>query len=221
MTDTAAATDAIAEKRTGCRFRITKIAEITGFSVSTIENYIRQGMPVAKKGGPGKPALIDMAQLIHWLIKREREKFEDKEEVPEDGNYKNRKLAAQAKIVELEYAKLRGLLVETDAVTAVVTRMISDTRARLLGIPTKTAPQLTGRKTANEIKAILEDRIYEALNELSRIDPVDFIAPAMHGTMEAPAETDGESVGGPVSETESGKQRGTGAVEHGPGAVST
>lgn len=74
----------------------------------------------------------------------------------------------QASLAELEYEKALGNLVEKEEVIKVWSGMILSARARLLSIPSKVAPLLDGKDKA-ERKEILEQYIYEALNELAEM----------------------------------------------------
>ena len=201
-TDTTHAQDSKADKRTGYKYTITKLADVTGFSRTTIENYIAKGLPVAYKGLPGgNPTKIDTAVFITWLVRQERERvigeFKTDESVPL--NSKSRREAALAETAEISLARLKGELVPIEVVEEVVTKAITNSRARLLAIPTKVAPQLTAISRASVIKQILESNIYEALDELSRIDTADFVDKSVYVPLEPAAETDSQSVGGSES----------------------
>lgn len=74
----------------------------------------------------------------------------------------------QASLAELEYEKALGNLLEKEEVIRVWTGMILSARARLLSIPSKVAPLLDGKNKA-ERKEILERYVYEALNELAKM----------------------------------------------------
>ena len=77
--------------------------------------------------------------------------------------------AAQADLKELELAELRGELHRGEAVLKVWTENVSNTRSKLLAIPTKLAPKLIG-KDLQTTQARLKDAIYEALKELAEYD---------------------------------------------------
>ena len=203
-TDPTHAQDSKADKRTGYKYTIIKLADVTGFSRTTIENYIAKGLPVAYKGLPGgNPTKIDTAVFITWLVRQERERIDAEHKHDEVGSldFKDRRMAAQAESAEITLARLKGEIVSIDVVEEVVTNAITDSRARLLAIPTKVAPQLTAISRASVIKQILELAINEALNELSRIDPADYTDKTVYVPLEPAAETDSQSVGG--SETDS------------------
>lgn len=54
-------------------------------------------------------------------------------------------------------------------VERVMTRMLSDFRAKLLALPSKVAPVLIARKEIAVIQDIFQKEIYEALQEFSAV----------------------------------------------------
>lgn len=75
----------------------------------------------------------------------------------------------QADLSTLAYEKELGNLLEKNQVIHIWSAMIQASRSRFLSIPVKTAPLLEGL-TKQEIKKILEDVIYDALNELASME---------------------------------------------------
>ena len=76
----------------------------------------------------------------------------------------------QANRAALEAEQLAGSLIEIEAVANVVGEEYSNVRSRLLAIPSKAAPQVIGLSIA-AAKALLDDLIFEALDELTADDP--------------------------------------------------
>ena len=122
------------------------------------------------------------------------------EEVSGDDYHRHRArlYKARADAAEMEASLLRGKLHDAQRVEKVWTDMISSSRAKLLALPTKSAGKVKGLDDIAEIKAILEDHVHEALNELTNYDP-DRVAvepvPQDQPAVEAPAEADGEPMG--------------------------
>jgi phage terminase Nu1 subunit (DNA packaging protein) len=80
----------------------------------------------------------------------------------------------QADLVTLEYKKAIGELVDADEVSRIWIAMGQACRSRLLAIPAKLPPLLEGKNKV-ECHRILQDHIYEALDELSeRLADPDF-----------------------------------------------
>jgi len=76
----------------------------------------------------------------------------------------------QANRAELEAKVFAGSLIEIEAVANVVGEEYSNVRSRLLAIPSRAAPQVIGLSIA-AAKALLDDMIFEALDELSADAP--------------------------------------------------
>jgi len=201
------------------------LAEILGVASSTVDNYAKAGMPETVKGRKGVKSKVDTAQVIQWLIGRERAKvidavrarakagsaaaaaaltlFDKPGKCSEagasagsvaagsstgstsagsvagvlggdgvddlfGGNSKDRKIAAEASLKEMDLAVRRGELVEIVEVTGVVEKMIADARTRLRSIPTKIAPEVALMTNENEIQASVEAKIDEVLTEISK-----------------------------------------------------
>jgi hypothetical protein len=76
----------------------------------------------------------------------------------------------QANRAELEADLLAGSLIQIEAVADVVGEEYANARSRLLAIPSKAAPQVIGLSIA-AAKALLDDMIFEALDELTADAP--------------------------------------------------
>lgn len=76
----------------------------------------------------------------------------------------------QANKAELEAAQVAGSLIEIEAVADIVGEEYANARSRLLAIPSRAAPQVIGLSIV-AVKALLDDMIFEALDELTADDP--------------------------------------------------
>lgn len=72
-----------------------------------------------------------------------------------------------ARLKELQFAKESGLVVDIDDVVVAVAHEYAIVRNKLLDVGTKVAPRVRGLQSAEEIKAIIDARINEALKELA------------------------------------------------------
>ena len=82
-----------------------------------------------------------------------------------------RKMEADAELTELELLKAKGELVPTDEVQNEWINALSSMRAKLLSLPTITAPLVSNETDVSIIQDIIEKQIHEALNELSNYSP--------------------------------------------------
>ena len=76
----------------------------------------------------------------------------------------------QANRAELEANLLAGSLIQIEAVADVVGEEYANARSRLLAIPSRAAPQVIGLSIV-AVKALLDDMIFEALDELTADAP--------------------------------------------------
>lgn len=72
-----------------------------------------------------------------------------------------------ARLKQLEYDREAGKVVEIDDVVVAVASEYAVVRNRLLGIGSKVAPTLATLQDAEQIKAIIDAEVIEALNELT------------------------------------------------------
>lgn len=114
----------------------------------------------------------------------------------------------QADRTSLQNAIARGDVIPSSQAVGQWGNHIAAARAKLLSIPTKAAPQVVGLTDVNAIAELLRGIVHEGLDELSRWTPGE-----SDSTVEVPAETDGEPVGGPGAAVKQRKQRRTRPVE--------
>lgn len=91
----------------------------------------------------------------------------------------------QADIAELELAISKGKLVPVEIAGKLWEKIIIAFRAKLLVLPTKLAPVLTGKKSTGKIKEIIEKYVKEVLEELTTIDASNYIAEFKNKAFEA------------------------------------
>jgi hypothetical protein len=83
-------------------------------------------------------------------------------------------MIAVAEAAELQLAVLKGKLHRTEDVEFIMTNRDSAIRARLLAIPARITRLLIGKTDPNEIRDLLNAKIYGALNSLVAYDPAVF-----------------------------------------------
>ncbi|MEM9369545.1 MAG: terminase small subunit [Pseudomonadota bacterium] len=135
-----------------------ELASVLGVSVTTIQSYRRDGMPVLVEGANGKSFKFDVHACVAWYRKRKEAPDPDEErrmqslrdlqqtiflEDAQEDVYgltggvspndlkKLYEIAHRKRQEELE----RGLLTRTSRVEAEMTRMLAYLRSQLLGLP--------------------------------------------------------------------------------------
>ncbi len=84
---------------------------------------------------------------------------------------RTRKMNAEAEVAELTLEQIHGTLVAADDVVSAWEDVLGALKSKLLSIPIKAAPVVAAESNTNSCKAVLEDLINEALEELSNYDP--------------------------------------------------
>lgn len=102
---------------------------------------------------------------------------------------RTRKINAEAEIAELELQRIKATMCFTADVVKAWESVLHACRAKLLAVPTKMAPIVSGISDTGVIKDRLEDAIREALEELANYNPsVDPIATGTVASVDADAE---------------------------------
>jgi len=113
----------------------------------------------------------------------------------------------RANLEEMREAKMRGDLVDFDAIVEQVSKMIATARAKLLALPQRVAQSLAvAPEVRREIQAAIQKEVFSTLDELStqHLESGGVVEPSVEG----PATDDGERVGGSRKGAKSGGERG-------------
>lgn len=119
--------------------------------------------------------------LVSGIINYMRSKVGASEE--EDIDYMQEKAKhekTKREIAELRLAKMEHSVYDAHTVELVMTEQNSNLRTQLLGLPSKLAPQLEGKKK-EEIYAIMTREIEEKLEELAEYSPDIFMQEEIEG----------------------------------------
>ena len=143
-------------------FNIQAIAKLLKLSERRIQQLAKEG--VIPKAERGKYDLIGSVQgYIDYLKAKVGGEF-TAEEVLKN---KNKLLKAKAELAEIDKMKASGELIPKEEVKRTWLELVQKVKQKLLSIPNKVAPIVVKIKSINEIKLILQDKIYEALYEIS------------------------------------------------------
>lgn len=151
-----------------------QLSSIIGKSESWITDAQKgHDFPIEKRGRGRAGQLYDTAKVIEWLEKRQINFFTGNQGLIDLDEAKRRKMAAEAGLAELELMKEQGYLVEIEKIADDFGEQLSNFRAKMIAIPSKCAALVMTCENVQEIKSILEDAIYEALNEIRGIGNFD------------------------------------------------
>lgn len=181
-------------KRTGAGRRLnkTETADFFGVAIGTVDLWVRRGLSYEREG---TNVYFNSSQVTQWLEAQASERAAgaagpagtlDEARV--------RKTNADAALAELQLQRERGEVVPIADVAKTFGEQCAAVRAKLLSIPTKLAPRVAIEADEGTCRELLAREITEALNELVGEGSTGSDA----GELEAPANPDGERVGGPV-----------------------
>jgi phage terminase Nu1 subunit (DNA packaging protein) len=189
-------------------YPVSTIAKLFGISERRVQQLAQDGIiPKPEKNQ------YELVGSVRAYINYLQQRAFGKGVAPQDTHLERaRLLKAQADMAEIELAQRTGELVTVERVEADWLAMVAACRAKLLGIPTKSAYQISNLKDTHEIEKFLKRTIHEALTELATYEPDDEDISAddedSDGGMDATAGTDSEPVGGSASPPKPrGKQR--------------
>jgi phage terminase Nu1 subunit (DNA packaging protein) len=153
------------EKRMGT---IVQIAQALDLSTKMVNDLVARGTITKQPRGQ-----YDVEEATREYVRHIREVAAGRLRAGElDLAEERARLAKeQADAKEMENALLRGDLVEIGGVAKEFGKQASAVRTRLLSIPSKAAPLVISCEKPAEARAIIEDMIEEALNELVGYNP--------------------------------------------------
>lgn len=150
---------------------VTKVASFLNLDERRIQQLVKEGMP---REGRGQ---YDAIKCAAWYIRYLQSALEKKSVPTLDGGFvgereeRVRLLRADADLREIELAKERSQLVALSDVEKTLADLVLTTRARILAIPPRLAPELVGETQRTMIQAKLEKACMEALAYLAKALP--------------------------------------------------
>ena len=147
---------------------ITKVASALNLSEQRVQQLVREGLPREARGQ------YDPVKCMLFYIRYLQKALERKSVPTLDGGYAGereervRLLRADADLREIELAEKRGKLVAIQDVEKEMTDLILTTKARVLAVAPRVAPDLIGLTSRVMAHAIVEKALKEALLALSK-----------------------------------------------------
>ena len=150
---------------------LQQVAKLLMLSSSRILQLANQG--IIPKDGRGQYELVPTVQgYISFLRENSIVNVKSSMTLAEA---KQRKLVAEAKLTELEYALEKGQVIRIDDVEPQWEALAVAMKTKLLAIPSKATPILVSQDSMPYINKVLTDYVSEALNELAKGSDVEFI----------------------------------------------
>ena len=143
-------------------FNIEAISKLLKLSERRVQQLAKDNIiPKAERGK------YDLVSSVHGYIDFLKAKAGGDFTAEEVLKNKNKLLKAKAEIAEIEKMKATGELIPKEEVKRTWLELVHKIKQKLLSIPNKVAPVVATVKNISEIKLILQDKIYEALYEIS------------------------------------------------------
>ena len=145
-----------------------KVAQFLNLTEQRVHQLVREGLP---KEGRGQ---FDPVKCMLFYIRYLQKVLEKKSVPTRDGGYlgereeRVRLLRADADLREMELASQRGQLVAIQDVEKEMTELVLTTKARIMAIPPRLAPELVNETSRVMIQAKLEKACKESLAYLAR-----------------------------------------------------
>ena len=146
-----------------------EIADLFGVSHTTVDAWVKRGLPVVQRGARGKKWVINTAEVSEWIKQREIEKLSG-EGVSDAEELKRRKLAAETAKVELELSRLKAEIVPLAQLERALANVFAEMKTRMRSVPSRIATSLIGEDNETRIKAVILQEIDQALEALGDFD---------------------------------------------------
>ena len=145
-----------------------EVADLFGVSHTTVDAWIKRGMPIVTKGSKGKAWVINTASVSAWLEQRAKESGGN--DNADERELKRRKLAAETAKVELELARVRGEVVPLKQLERALANTFAEVKTNLRSVPSRVTTAIIGEESETRIKAVILKEIDQALEALGDFD---------------------------------------------------
>lgn len=146
-----------------------EVADLFGVSHTTVDAWIKRGLPVSERGSRGKAWQINTAEVSAWLERRAKESVSGDDQADER-ELKRRKLAAETAKVELELARVRGEVVPLAQLERALANTFAEVKTNIRSVPSRVATAIIGEESETRIKAVILKELDQALETLGDFD---------------------------------------------------
>lgn len=150
--------------------RSLDLAKLLGISDRHVRNLANEG--IIKKTEKGRYLFLESVQgYIDYIESRNDANVDLKEEKIKE---EIERIKKDTELKEIKIAEQKNQLHSATIVEEVMTGMLSNMKGKLLSISSKIAPAVIALDNLGEIQDIIQDEIFEVLEELSEYDPEMF-----------------------------------------------
>lgn len=148
----------------------TEMANHLGIAMPTLDEWVRRGCPIVKRGGRGQQWQFNSADVRAWRDEDIRRDAAGPDDATLD-ELKKRKLRAETLQAELELSRERGELVPADTFDRAMAKAFGEVQASMRNVlPGRAARRLIAESDETRFKAVLLEEIDEALSALADAD---------------------------------------------------
>lgn len=150
------------------RVNAERLAELFGVTKQRVHQLVEKGLPREMRGK------YDLNKCVRWYIRFLQTALE-KRAVPLEGGElaseqmeRVRKMRLDADLKEIQVARERKQLVAVDDVEKEFADLVLATKARIMSLPARLAPDLLGETSRVVAQAKIEKALKESLAQLAR-----------------------------------------------------
>jgi phage terminase Nu1 subunit (DNA packaging protein) len=149
---------------------VGKIAKALNLTEQRVQQLVKEGLPREARGR------YDTVKCLRWYIRYLQMALKKKSVPTLEGGFvgereeRIRLLRADADLREIELARERSQLISIADVEAAMTDLVITTRARLMALAPRLAPELVGQESRVMIHAKIESAVKEALSYLAKME---------------------------------------------------
>lgn len=144
-----------------------KLAVFVNLTKQRVHQLVAEGLPRKLRGK------YDLDECARWYIRYLQAAIE-KKAIPMDGNelvseqtQRIRKMRLDADLKEIDLARARGQLVSIEDAEKEMTDLVLTTKARIMSVPARLAPDLLGETSRVMAQAKIEKALKESLANLA------------------------------------------------------
>lgn len=144
-----------------------KLALFLNLTKQRVHQLVAEGLPRKLRGK------YDLDECAQWYIRYLQAVIEkkaiplDEGQVATEQQEKVRNMRASADLKEIELAQRRGQLVAIDDVEKEMADLVLNTKARIMSVPARLAPELLGETSRVMAQAKIEKALKESLAQLA------------------------------------------------------
>lgn len=151
---------------------LNQLCTLTGMTYRTLKKKLAEVDPAE---GDEENTLLykpnEVLPIIYGIVDASGEEIEVEKKIYDLTNERARLAKFQADKAELEVSVIKGNLIPAEQVEHGWSKMAAAFRSKILGIPSKVAPQVAAEGDVRVIEQLLRTECNEALSELSEYDP--------------------------------------------------